>query len=187
MRNGILCGMAVFSSIFACAADDTVEPVDLVGRNGAFTIKHKSGEIETVNGKQLQLPKEAGAITRGTVEPAADDSKKEKPASKPVLKKPAKPVEETPEEKAIRAADVEQLRQLRNQGGAYFYTEDDVPVPFDEVDERIATGKVEGLKVVGLHLQEWRPQTKAKASMKAETEPIEQAPAEPQAEPKKQY
>ncbi len=56
------------------------------------------------------------------------------------------------------------LRAMRKEGGAYFYTEDNKPVPFDEVDRRISTGEVEGLKAIGLHLQDWKPQTKLKTS-----------------------
>jgi hypothetical protein len=90
------------------------------------------------------------------------------------------PPEETPEEKAVRAKDVSNLRMWRQIGGAYFYDESNKPVPFDEVDRRIATGEVEGIRVIGLQLQDWSPQTKSKekAEPAAKAKRLEAAPAE---------
>lgn len=162
------------AAVTACAT--AAEPVDLVGRNGQFTVKDGNA-VEQVNPTSLKLPREQTATapravitdtTSDAAETAAPPSKK--PAAPP--KAAPAPQEETPEEKAKRAADVETLRQMRKQGGAYFYTEDNKPIPFDEVDRRIATGEVEGMKAIGLHLQEWTPQTKAKPQAPVESDEI---------------
>lgn len=147
---------------------------DLVGRNGQFTVKDSKGAVETVDSKQLEMRKElTPSAPRGSIEGAADESAADSGAaeSKPAAKKAAVPVAkaaaprpETPEEKATRAADVETLRAMRKQGGAYFYTEDNQPVTFDEIDRRIESGEVEGIKAIGLQLQEWKPETKKKAT-----------------------
>ena len=154
---------------------------DLVGRNGEFVVKDKSGKVETVESKQLNLPSELlSSAPRGSIEDASSgDVKKDKTAGtkdtgakKGVVAKAQKavPKEETPEQKAVRAADVEELRAMRKQGGAYFYTEDDQPVSFEEIDRRIESGEVEGLKAVGLHLEDWKPVTKSKAGARSESE-----------------
>ena len=143
---------------------------DLVGRNGTFTITEKNGATETVDSKSLSMPKEllpsaprasaatASNLTKGTDKPGAPP-----PTGKTVaVPKPAAPKEETPEEKATRAKDVETLRELRKLGGAYFYTTDNKPVSNEEIDRRIESGEVEGLKVIGLQLQDWQPETKSK-------------------------
>lgn len=147
---------------------------DLVGRNGQFTVKDSKGTVETVDSKQLEMQKESmPSAPRGKVESAAGETgassadPESKPAAKKVTAPSAKavaPRPETPEEKATRAADVETLRAMRKQGGAYFYTEDNTPIPFDEIDRRIESGEVEGIKAVGLHLQEWKPETKKKST-----------------------
>ncbi len=151
-----------------------VSATDLIGRNGEFTVKDSKGAVETVDSKQLEMQKELmPSAPRASITDASDGSAPAgvktdgKPAAKKTAAaapKPAAPRPETPEEKATRAADVETLRAMRKEGGAYFYTEDNEPVPFDEIDRRIESGEVEGLKAVGLHLQDWKPETKKKAS-----------------------
>ncbi|MCC6797453.1 MAG: hypothetical protein IT366_20230 [Candidatus Hydrogenedentes bacterium] len=157
---------------------------DLVGRNGQFTVKDSKGAVETVDSKQLEMQKELmPSAPRAKIEDAGDTasgsgSAEAKPTAKKATApaaKPAAPRPETPEEKATRAADVETLRAMRKEGGAYFYTEDNQPIPFDEIDRRIESGEVEGIKAVGLHLQEWKPETKKKSTT-AETA-AESAPA----------
>lgn len=161
------CALALLS------ASARAQATDLVGRNGQFTVKDSTGKVETVKSNDLGMQKELmpsaprAAITNAEGE---TDGKDEKTGAKTAdakskaanTAKAAGPKEETPEQKAIRAADVEDLRALRKLGGAYFYTEDNQPVSYEEVDRRIASGEVEGLKVVGLHLQDWKPKTKSK-------------------------
>lgn len=146
---------------------------DLVGRNGQFTVKESNGSEQTVDSKQLEMQKELmPSAPRAKIEDAGGESapgegdvgsKQAAKKAAPAAVKPSPPKPETPEEKATRAADVETLRAMRKQGGAYFYTEDNQPIPFDEIDRRIESGEVEGIKAVGLHLQEWKPETKKKA------------------------
>lgn len=150
------------------------DATDLVGRNGQFTVKESNGSEQTVDSKQLEMQKELmPSAPRAKIEDAGGESpagtnSESKPVAKKAIAPAAKPVgprPETPEEKATRAADVETLRAMRKEGGAYFYTEDNQPVPFDEIDRRIESGEVEGIKAVGLHLQEWKPETKKKSSI----------------------
>ncbi|NUM53019.1 MAG: hypothetical protein HUU46_05190 [Candidatus Hydrogenedentes bacterium] len=186
-------GPVVAALLFACvsiAADQGASSgaTDLVGRNGQFTVKGPSGKVETVDAKSLNMQKELmpsaprGVITDADAESPAGESKpgeKTVPA-KSAAAQQAAPKEETPEEKAIRAADVETLRQLRKIGGAYFYTEDNQPVSNEEIDRRIETGEVEGLKVIGLHLQDWEPETKSKdAPAEEASDTVEPGPVTP--------
>lgn len=161
------CALALLS------ASARAQVTDLVGRNGQFTVKDSTGKVETVKSNDLGMQKELmpsaprGAITDAEGETDGKDENTGTKTSDAKSKtadtaKAAEPKEETPEQKAIRAADVEDLRALRKLGGAYFYTEDNQPVSYEEVDRRIASGEVEGLKVVGLHLQDWKPKTKSK-------------------------
>lgn len=158
---------------------------DLVGRNGQFIVKDRSGNVETVDSKNLSIKKEQqtsaprAAITDAEGKSAEAGAKPAANAGAPANAKPDAPKEETPEQKAIRAADVEALRAMRKQGGAYFYTEDNKPVPFDEIDRRIESGEVEGLKAIGLHLEDWKPQTKSKASASSEAAPPPPPPPAP--------
>lgn len=166
----------------------------LVGRNGQFTVTEKTGKSETVDTKQLNLKKEIlpsgpRAIITDTEGATASGEKKltapgAKTAPAPNGQSPA-PKDETPEEKAIRAADVEALRAMRKQGGAYFYTEDNKPVSFEEIDRRIASGEVEGLKAIGLHLEDWKPKTKAKSN--ADTTEAPPSPTPEPTAPKQKY
>lgn len=184
----ILLAIATGLASMACAAHagDTAAST-LVGRNGQFTVTEKTGKSEIVDSKQLNLKKELLPSTPRSVITGAESAtelgeKKTTPA--PGAKtapngQPSAPKEETPEEKAMRAADVEALRAMRKQGGAYFYTEDNKPVPFDEIDRRIASGEVEGLKAIGLHLEDWKPKTRAKSN--ADT--TESPPPPPTPEP----
>jgi len=167
----IAVGAAIVAAVYGVVP---ASATDLIGRNGEFTVKDSKGAVETVDSKQLEMQKELMlSAPRALITDASDgsapasDKKDGKPAAKKTAAaapKPAAPRPETPEEKATRAADVETLRAMRKEGGAYFYTEDNQPVPFDEIDRRIESGEVEGLKAVGLHLQEWKPETKKKAS-----------------------
>ncbi|MDZ4857530.1 MAG: hypothetical protein SGI88_00995 [Candidatus Hydrogenedentes bacterium] len=189
MRTRIVAVVTVVVGTFAFADNNTASTVDLVGRKGEFTVKSKGGKVETLTSNDLPLAKElmpSAPRTKPGESTGGIESQAKKPPLKPLVVKAPVVVEESPESKAIRAADVEQLRQMRNQGGAYFYTEDDQPVPFEEIDRRIATGEVEGLKVVGLHLQEWRPETKSSSSRIADELP-ETPPAEAAVPVKKQY
>jgi len=191
MRETLWAALVVALALLPAAADDTSGAVDIVGRNGEFTVKDKSGKSQSVGQKDLRLQKELmpSAQRSKPVDSGEGDATEPAPtkqAAKP--KPPATPTvkPETEEEKAIRAADVEALRSMRNQGGAYFYTQDNQPVSFEEIDRRIATGEVEGLKAVGLHLQEWEPLTKAKSTgtPAAESEP---APTPQPVEEKPKY
>ncbi len=190
MRMRYAIALSALLALQPCYAGQSAEPVDLVGRNGQFTVKNKSGNVETVAPNDLKLQKElmpSAPRTKGEGITEAKDAKPGDPkavSAKPKAPKPAVVVEETEEQKAIRAADVEALRAMRNQGGAYFYTEDNQPVPFNEIDRRIATGEVEGLKAVGLHLEDWRPQTKSKSTSTASSP---QAPAEEPSKQTKKY
>ena len=170
-------------------AQPSSSATDLVGRNGQFTVKDKSGKVETVDTKQLNLRKELlPSASRAVIEDASsEETGKDGEAAKSSTAKPdaTAPKAETPEEKAIRAADVETLRAMRKEGGAYFYTEDNKPVPFDEVDRRISTGEVEGLKAIGLHLQDWKPQTKSKTSDGGDSASVPAPPREPAPKEKK--
>jgi hypothetical protein len=157
-----------------------------VGRNGQFTVKDSKGAVETVDSEKLEMQKElmpsqprakiedAGnaASGSGNAESKSVAKKTAAPAAKAVAPRP-----ETPEEKATRAADVETLRAMRKEGGAYFYTEDNQAIPFDEIDRRIESGEVEGIKAVGLHLQEWKPETKKKSTTSGTTTESAPAPA----------
>ena len=186
------CSVSLVTIISAAAhAQGADAATDLVGRNGQFIVKTKGGTVETADTKQLSLQKDSiPSAPRAVVSDAGGaetDSSEKSPPEAPRPKagtasntKTAAPKEETPEEKAIRAVDVEELRAMRKQGGAYFYTEDDKPVSFEEIDRRIAAGEVEGLKAVGLHLEDWKPLTKSKstgdAEAAAEPTPRESAP-----------
>ncbi|MBM3289551.1 MAG: hypothetical protein FJY92_05320 [Candidatus Hydrogenedentes bacterium] len=164
----------------AAAAQAQAGATDLMGRNGQFTVKDATGKIETVDTKKLDLQRELlPSAPRAAITDSDDNTNVDQPGEKKAPAKPGAaadeqstaPKDETPEEKAARAEDVEALRAMRKQGGAYFYTEDDKPVPFDEIDRRIETGEVEGLKAVGLHLEEWKPKTKSKESAAQESGP----------------
>lgn len=191
---------AFFAPLLVCCLANAQAATDLVGRNGEFTVVEKGGKVQKVDTTSLTIKDELRpSAPRAVIEdadgskPAKDDpnapknaGKKPAAAAKP---KEAEPKEDTPEEIAARAKDVEELRAMRKEGGTYFYTEDDKPVSFEEIDRRIATGEVEGLKVIGLHLDEWKPRTKAKDSASSESAPS-QAPAEPEPVPapvKKRY
>jgi len=152
-------------------------------------VKDTSGNVETVNSKDLNIKNERqssaprAAITDANQKTTEAGKKPAANAGAAPTAQPDAPKEETPEEKAVRAADVEALRAMRKQGGAYFYTEDNKPVPFDEIDRRIETGEVEGLKAIGLHLEDWKPQTKSKVDVLGEAAP----PPAPAPTEKKKY
>lgn len=188
-RDRFLASLAVFCGFLAVAQAPSSKPVSIVGRNGKFEIIEPDGsasKIRTDNLKLLEVKRaapaapepdtEASATNRSPEKPAADDASPEAggqndstgstPGAAPESSSDSAgsgqtPKEETPEEKAIRAKDVSDLRMWRQLGGAYFYDKDNKPISFDEVDRRIATGEVEGMRVIGLQLQDWTPQTKS--------------------------
>lgn len=88
-------------------------------------------------------------------EPAAPEGK----VPTTVDEKPAAdvPVEETAEQKAAREEDVRAVRAMLDQGGAYFYDENNKPLSYQQVSAMIREGKVENIRAQGLHLSSWSP------------------------------
>ncbi len=69
----------------------------------------------------------------------------------------SEPTEETPEEKAAREEDVRAVRAMLDQGGAYFYDENNNPLSYQQVSAMIREGDVENIRAQGLHLSSWKP------------------------------
>jgi hypothetical protein len=151
--------------------------VDLIGRGGKFTVIERNGTVSEVpesalsvqNGRSRsygnleKIPSDtpATADTEDSDIPATVDneepgSESDTPAT-PELTKGDEPVEETPEEKAAREADARAVRAMLDQGGAYFYDENNNPLSYQQVSTMIRAGDVENIRAQGLHLSTWAP------------------------------
>jgi hypothetical protein len=164
--------MSILAPAFVSAEDAAV---DLIGRGGKFTVIERNGTVSEVPESALSVqdgksrsygnletvPSEASAAAdaEDSTVPATADS--EEPGSEsdtpktPELEQGDEPVEETPEEKAAREADARAVRAMLDQGGAYFYDENNNPLSYQQVSAMIRAGDVENIRAQGLHLSSW--------------------------------
>jgi outer membrane biosynthesis protein TonB len=101
--------------------------------------------------------------------PAAEGTKpddQKKPAQPPgardkaVKKEVKKEVDEQVVE-AKRKVDTEVLRQLRRQG-AWFYDKDGKPISGEDLDKRVESGDVGGIKATDIYMRQWSAESEAK-------------------------
>lgn len=194
----LVCGLFLTSA--TAFAAESAAPIDLVGRNGQFTIKHQDGTVESVDSGALEVkgstaaknsaPSTGASAVAGaksaSVTPAAKGGAPVRVSeSKPAPQAPAaKKKEDTPSQQADRVADIEQLRKMRNEGGAYFYDADKKPISAEEIDKRIANGDVAGINVVGLHLEEFNTKSTTPPGASFQVPPL---PAPDPPKPEKRY
>jgi hypothetical protein len=166
-------GLTLYAALGDAAA------VDLIGRGKSFTVIERDGASYEVPESSLSVQgssRRAVAAPKETPKTAASNEEQESaepgdetaldaqpPAGAgetpvpPEAKLPDKPKEETPEEKAARQADIKAVRALLDQGGAYFYDENDKPLSYEQVNTMIQEGDIEKLRAQGLHLSAWSP------------------------------
>jgi len=103
-------------------------------------------------------------------EPAVGEAGEPAPA-KPLTddQKAAKAKQKT-EDEATRRADVENIQRIRKTGGAYFYDKEGKPLSNEELDKRLETGEVAGIRAVDLQQQPWAAKSKPKEGEKSEPE-----------------
>lgn len=194
--------VAVLVGWFEAYAQNDTGAIDLVGRNGQFVVKDTNGSVQQIDGRDLELnrlvspppsrtPEVPAARSadvsgqKGEVDnPASTDSKDSGGAEDAA--DTAKAAQEAAKKAAIRAEDVEMIRKLYNQGGAYFYTKENKPISNEEIVRRMETGDVAEIKVIGLHLQELETKTEADDDANATKETAKPSAAvKPRSAPKK--
>lgn len=166
--------MSILAPAIVSAEDAAV---DLIGRGGKFTVIERNGAVSEVPESALsvqdgrsrsygnleKVTSDAAATTdaEDSTVPATVDSEEpglesDTPAT-PEQTQGEEPVEETPEEKAAREADARAVRAMLDQGGAYFYDENNKPLSYQQVSAMIRAGDVENIRAQGLHLSTWAP------------------------------
>ncbi|GMU93929.1 MAG: hypothetical protein AMXMBFR4_29870 [Candidatus Hydrogenedentota bacterium] len=191
MRRSVFMGLSSF--LMAWIAGETVVyaqndtgAIDLVGRNGQFVVKDRNGSVQQIDGRDLELNRLVSPPPSRTPEVPvtrpADDIEQKGAEDNPAPTKAndhggaedaaekAKAAQEAAKKAAIRAEDVEMIRKLYNQGGAYFYTKENRPISNEEIVRRMETGDVAEIKVIGLHLQELETKTEPNDDSKATKE-----------------
>ncbi|GMV93648.1 MAG: hypothetical protein AMXMBFR82_34260 [Candidatus Hydrogenedentota bacterium] len=107
-------------------------------------------EPATEDAESAESPEQVPAAGEETATPEGETA--------PETAAPAsEPAEETPEEKAAREEDVRAVRAMLDQGGAYFYDENNNPLSYQQVSAMIREGDVENIRAQGLHLSSWKP------------------------------
>ncbi|HEO72291.1 MAG TPA: hypothetical protein ENN80_13605 [Candidatus Hydrogenedentes bacterium] len=151
----------------------------LVGRPGSARIIEEDGQVRVLTPRQLalvnqpgfrvaDLPRPSEALPRGAAgstslmaPPAeAEPSAEAEPpveqgpqVQEPAAEDTAEPTGPNPAAEA-KAQDIERIESLRAEQ-AWFYRPDGVPMTREELDRRLATGDVEGLRAVDRYQQSW--------------------------------
>lgn len=91
--------------------------------------------------------KETGAPAKGE-----DTAKPEKAAQSKAADTPLTPAEKVAKE--VKNRDAERIKQMRQQGN-WFYNPDGTPMTNEELDGRLASGDIEGIKSVDRYQNAW--------------------------------
>lgn len=144
------------------------EPITLQGRGDKIEVREKNGKVREVDKKSLVVLNRSKAEVRKpdvkrNAEPKAQ-TEAGAPATDPEKEKAAKEKaekEKADKEKAaaVRQSDAARLRSVQGEGG-WFYDENNKPISSEELDKRIESGKVAGIKSVDIHLQDWKTESK---------------------------
>ncbi len=172
----------IASSLIPIPAFGDDGAIDLIGRGKTFTVVERDGDVREVPEASLTVQDgthrsyvdldkvptaedeggetaEAAEGATQAEEPAGEEGKVApdgtEPAGEPAAKPAEEPKQETPEEKAAREKDVRALRAMIEQGGAYFYDENNKPLSYQQVSAMVREGNVEDIHAEGLHLSSW--------------------------------
>jgi len=175
MRAVAVFMLATFAAVPAFAQ------TTLVGRDGKAAVI-TNGERQEIDTRNLVVNRSGPFAPRPAAPKAAPPEAPQPTKAQPAADQPAKPGEQKPEkedaketkpapgekakkqtpeeqEKAVaeltRKPDVARLRELQKQG-AWFYTDGNVPLAPEEMEQRLQTGNVGDVKALNIHLQEWK-------------------------------
>jgi hypothetical protein len=161
--------MSILISLVVAAAGlvlgATEEPLTITGTPSGVTVVEPGGGVEHFTSGQLQLlnqervvegPQQGAEEAPEKVEPA-EEAEPAEPLPEVAEETPAPPEAEvkelTPEQLAKKQAAMAEIQAARQLGGAYFYTEDDRPIPATELTQMLESGEIPNIKVVDLFQQ----------------------------------
>ncbi|MFA6241906.1 MAG: hypothetical protein WC655_13310 [Candidatus Hydrogenedentales bacterium] len=108
---------------------------------------------KTTNQENAETKESAEDVSKE--ERKVTDTKKTKAGQD--LKLVEKKKELTPEQAAARLKDVDAVKKMLDQGGAYFYKDDNSPLSYEEVKKMVESNDVEGIKALDLWQKPWTP------------------------------
>lgn len=162
-----LCAMAVFA-VSVCAfaeepkggAPSTGAAVTLVGRGNRAAVVTKDGNVTEVKPNQLVFVNKSRGMLDWFTAPAPAAPAVKPPAQTNLVEEAEKAGREEGQkavQEALLEADKKAIREMREGRYMWFFDEKGKQLTNEELDRRLATGNLSGIKAMNDDRDEWTP------------------------------